>query len=239
MNFTYPIKMEKILNAIIIDDEAKSRMLLHTLLNEYCEGVNTVGFSDNTDEAAHLIKKLQPDVVFLDIEMKGESGFDLMHKLDQGNKAKVVFVTAFREYAIDAIKHGAFDYILKPVDMDEVTACVKKLRTTLTQDTIEKHLPRISIFDKGDIRYFEQKEVLFIQADGRYSCVYLKNGNKYMQTKNLGLFEEELSKQLFQRVHKSYLINTSYISSVNKTNKTLILSGQHTIPFSRKIEVKE
>lgn len=226
------------MKAIIVDDEPKARTLLNTLLKEYCAEVDVIGFSDNTDEAAVLIKRLKPDVVFLDIEMKGESGFDLLTKVDLGDNIKIVFVTAFKEYAIEALKKGGFDYILKPVDVDEIISCIEKIKQHKAKNTSALIEEKTSIYIKGEIKYLKQKDILFIKADGRYSSIQMLDGKQYMQTKNLGLYETELNSSLFKRVHKSYLVNMQHVSGINKAKRVLKMKGDFEIPMPKKMDLE-
>ncbi len=223
------------MKALIIDDEIKARILLNTILNEYCDDVKVVGFSESVDEALILIQNLNPDIVFLDIELKGETGFDLLDKLDHKYNFKLIFVTAYKEYAIDAIKSRAFDYILKPIQIDELIKTIEKVKYELIKAPEISEVKKTTLYVKGDSYIIEQKNIIYIEADGRYSNIHISKENKcFLQTKNIGLFESELDSELFIRVHKSYLINKNYIESFHRITNTIILKTQKKIPVSRR-----
>ena len=225
----------KKLNAIIIDDEAKARMLLFTILENYCEDVSIIGFSDTITESVYLIKNLKPEIVFIDIEMKGETGFDLFNKMEIPQNCFIVFVTAYKEYAIQALKLGAFDYVLKPIDIDEIINVVNRVRSNISDaTTIENQQQTIALTSKGEIHFINITEILYLQAEGRYTAVFTTDNRSFIQTKHLGAYEKELANNNFLRVHKSYLVNNSHIKSVNKQTGKIKLANDIEIAVSKR-----
>lgn len=225
----------KKLDAIIIDDEAKARMLLLTILENYCEDVAIVGFSDTIAESVYLIKNLKPDIVFIDIEMKGETGFDLFNKMDIPKNCFIVFVTAYKEYAIQALKLGAFDYVLKPIDIDEIISVVGRVRSSISGSSTNEPLQQtVSLTSKGEIHFVNTAEILYLQAEGRYTAVFTTNNRSFIQTKHLGAFEKELVNNHFLRVHKSFLVNQLHVKSVNKQTGKIKLSNDVEIAISKR-----
>lgn len=223
------------LNAIIIDDEAKARMLLLTILENYCEDVSIVGFSDTIAESVYLIKNLKPEIVFIDIEMKGETGFDLFNKMEIPQNCFIVFVTAYKEYAIQALKLGAFDYVLKPIDIDEIVSVVNRVRSNISDhSTAETPQQTVSLTSKGEIHFINITEILYLQAEGRYTAVFTTDNRSFIQTKHLGAFEKELANHPFLRVHKSYIVNTLHVKSVNKQTGKIKLSNGTEIAVSKR-----
>ncbi len=225
----------KPLKALIIDDESKARMLLHTILEEYCSNIDIIGFSDTIDESVVLIKNLQPNIVFIDIEMKGETGFDLFKKMDVPENCFIIFVTAYKEYAIQALKQGAFDYILKPIDIDEIVGVIEKIQLKFSEnDKKSSKEPAIEVTNKGEIHFLKLEDIVYLHGEGRYTTLFTNDNRSYVQTKNLGIFEKEIANEDFLRVHKSYIVNKKYVKAVYKNNGAILLSNGVEIMISKR-----
>jgi two-component system, LytTR family, response regulator len=217
------------MTAILIDDEKKGREILHKLLQNYCPEVNVSGMAANADEGYELILKHKPDVVFLDIEMPNSNGFDLLERFDKV-AFQVIFTTAFDSYAIKAIKHHALDYLMKPIDIDELQQAVanaKKMLQSKEPDTrygalLDSRKPvagsRLPLTIKDGIVYLQISDILRIESDGGYSTFYASGGQKYLVSKNLKEYEELLPPGLFFRVHKSHLINIRKVRKYLRTD---------------------
>lgn len=228
--------------AIIVDDEPNNRENLQNLLVKHCPTIEILGQAASVAEATHLIKTTTPEVVFLDIEMPGGNGFSLLEKLHP-IAFQVIFVTAFDSYALHAIKFSALDYILKPIDKEELTAAVKKLEK-LPQNQ-ENQLTNLTEFLKGEvrkialnlsdeIRLVELGKIIRIEADNNYCHFVLKSGETVMVSKHLGHFYEILKEQGFARVHQSHLINRQFLERyVKKDGGYLILTNGDQVPVSR------
>jgi len=208
------------IKAIIVEDEKRSSQLLSNLLKEYCAGVELSGMASTVTEAFQLIKKNHPDVIFLDIEMQKETGFDLLAKFDE-IKFEIVFTTAYENYALKAIKFCAIDYLLKPIDVEELKAAVSKVERNHQKNRLNKKLEalrqnmhnanpeqfRIALPSTEGLSIIRVNEILYLKSDRQYTIFYLKSGDKIMTSKNIGEYEELLLEHNFFRVHHSFLIN--------------------------------
>jgi len=215
------------INTVIVDDEKKGRDLLQILLREHCPAVNVVGVAEDISKALDLINLLNPDLIFLDIQMPGGSGFDLLEKIGE-RKIHVIFVSAYHEHAIKAFKFSALDYLLKPVDEEELIKAVKKAETLTAkpQTSKEPELPkagsgsgknnRLALSTNLGLVFVEIKDIERCEAAGKYTVCYLADGKEIIVTKNLKEFEDVLSDYNFIRVHHSHLINLEYIRQYHK-----------------------
>lgn len=221
------------MKAIIVDDEQKGREILQKLIKDYCKDIDIVAEACDINEGYNLIQSHKPDVVFLDIEMPGGNGFSLLDKFSTVN-FKVIITTAFDEYALKAIKHHAFDYLLKPIDIDELIIAVDTVKKVLeshipqhTQEAVNLSIApqklslngRIPLPVKDGIIYLLVLNIVRIESDGGYSTFYTCDGKKYVVSKNLKDYEDMLPEKEFFRVHKSHLIN------IKKVKKYIRIDG--------------
>src|SRR5215212_11482890 len=199
----YPAK----LNLLLVDDERPSCELLHMMLRDHCPEVNQIAEAENVDDARRHLEQQIPDIVFLDVEMPNESGLELLKYINP-LKTSVVFVTAYSQYAIPALKAGATDYLLKPVDAEELVAITRKVSqgkvknqdiTSVEQKLIIPHLKGLKIVNT--------KNTVRLKADNNYTEIYLDDGQKLVVSKPIKDFENKLDSRLFYRVHKSHIIN--------------------------------
>lgn len=206
------------LKALIVDDEKDVSLALKLLLNKTCPDIEIIGVVHSAMDAVKALKKEMADILFLDVEMPGGNGFDLLEIVDN-KELYVIFTTAHNEYAIKAIKNGAKDYILKPIDPDELIASVAKARTDIESIKANgangRATSTLSISTSKGLMFVSKEDVIYIKADGRYSELYCKNEQRYTVCKNIGEYEEELSRDFFFRVHKSYLINCKHVVKIN------------------------
>ena len=222
--------MNKQLRCIIVDDEEISRETLENYVQKYCENVEVAALCENVKEGLEAIKKFNPDIVFLDIEMPYGDGFDLLDQVKEVN-FEVVFITAYSNYAIRALNLSATYYILKPVDIDELVAAVDKIRERQTDPNeasiqskilldnlrIENgKLHRIVLPQLTGFIVVPVKDILYAQADDNYSVIHRIDGKKHVVSKTLKFFDDMLSESGFLRIHKSHLINTSEILEYKK-----------------------
>lgn len=224
----------KIKKAILVDDEPKAIQNLTILLNEYCKTIQIVGTANSVDEASILIEKHKPEVVFLDIEMPKKTGFQLLKETK--NRFQVIFVTAYDEYAIKAFEVSAVDYLLKPIDIKRLIESVEKLNHIKSNNSgvLEENISYKTI-NKIVIPKILQDEILTVDkivcfnADRTYTNIfYEKNGNihKTIYSKPLRYFCDLLeSSTLFFRSHRSWMINTNYLRTINQKELTLSLKG--------------
>ncbi|MCK6611302.1 MAG: LytTR family DNA-binding domain-containing protein [Bacteroidia bacterium] len=230
--------------AILIDDENKARQLLNAMLKDLCPDVEVVALCENLHSGITAIRKYKPDLVFLDIEMPGYSGLQLLDFLeDEECCFDIIFVTAYSEYAIKAFRLEAVDYLLKPVDTDELTAAVNRSITNSKKDFIRyKQLKqrfepetneRLAIYQLDGIKLIELSSILFLEGDGAYTRILCRDGQEIIASRNLKYFENTLSNQnQFFRSHKSYLVNLDYVDKIQKGDKPLVKIGNKELPLS-------
>ncbi len=213
------------LKTIIVEDEQTSREILKNYIAKYCPTVEVVGEAENIDEALVLIRNNKLDLVFLDVEMPYGSGFDLLEKL--GNTDfEVVFVTAYNQYAIDALNSHASYYLLKPISIDELIKAVdyvteirtkeNQLQNSVLVPKINPVEEKITIPTQDGFEVLQLEDILYCKADDNYTEIFLSNNKKKLVSKTLKYFEDMLSPNGFARIHKSYLVNVAYIASYKK-----------------------
>lgn len=217
------------MKAIIIDDEKKGREILHALINSYCIDVEVLATAKSADEGYELILKHNPDVVFLDIEMPNGNGFYLLEKFDK-IRFRIIFTTAYDNYAIKAIKYHALDYLLKPIDIDELQLSVENVKQVIgTAETGNRYAEflaarkleftgRIALPVKEGIIYLPVSDIVRLESDGSYSTFYTSDTKKYVVSKNLKEFEDVLPVKEFFRTHKSHLINMKKVKKYIRTD---------------------
>jgi two-component system LytT family response regulator len=211
------------ITAIIIDDEMKGRIALRQKIKDYCPGVSLLGEACDGREGLQLIEQLQPDVVFLDIEMPVLNGFDMLQQLER-KQFHLIFTTAYDHYAIKAIRFAAFDYLLKPVDIEELRNAIGKIKEQkLQQDTgqrlqVLEHnlknkyaLNKIAISTRDGLQLFNIGDIIHIEAQSNYTVFSFTSGPKLTASKTLKEFETLLPSDLFFRSHHSHLINLHYV----------------------------
>jgi two-component system LytT family response regulator len=236
------------MKAIIIEDEAASRLTLRNYLKEYCANVELLAEANNIKTGAEIINKHHPDLVFLDIEMPFGNAFDLLDKYDT-IPFETIFVTAFSTYALQAINLSSCSYLLKPVDIDELIEAVKKAEKSINQQSTfktanillenlsieNKQLKKIVLPTMEGFDVIQLKDIIHCQANDNLTDFYLINGNKKTVCKTLKFFEDTLCDFDFLRVHKSHLININYVESYHKGKVGEIkLSNGKIIPLSVK-----
>ena len=228
------------INAIIIDDERKNRELLQLLLIEHCPHITILGMANSAANGYDLIHQFKPDLVFLDIEMPGENGFDLLKKFNHVDFS-VVFVTAYDKYAIKAFKFSAADYLLKPVDEEELIQAVDKVSkrkkselNVITESTIHNYKNmrnennRLALSTLEGLIFVEIPEITRCKADGKYTWIFLNNKKEILATKNLGEFDDFLKEYNFIRIHHSHLVNPAFIKSYQNGRTGLITMNDGT-----------
>ncbi|MBL0333864.1 MAG: response regulator [Chitinophagaceae bacterium] len=234
------------LKAIIIDDEQKGRMALKQKLHDYCSNVQVIGEAENGETGIDLINRLEPDIVFLDIEMPRMDGFEMLHLLPEKN-FNLIFTTAYDQYAIKAIKYSAFDYLLKPIDIDELKSTVSRI-TPLTKnqtghklETLEQNLLSKSGFKKiaiptlEGLLFFNADDIIHLEANSNYTTLHFTNHPKLTASKTLKDFEELLTDDIFFRPHHSHIINLKYIKRYIKGDGGQIeMQNGHIVIVSRR-----
>jgi two-component system LytT family response regulator len=209
--------MNRKLRGIIVDDERLARKDLRSLLTEY-DSIEIVGEADSVASAKQLIDETDPDLIFLDIQMPGESGFDLLEKADV--EAKVIFVTAFDEYAIRAFEVDAIDYLLKPVNPDRLRNAIERLeREAPNRYERRKKLEydgALLLTINNHLKFVRVSSILSVQAAGDYSELTLREGKKGLVLKSMLEWEDRLPENHFCRIHRSAIINVEYIDRIEE-----------------------
>ncbi len=203
------------LTAIIVDDERLARKELRSLLAEFAE-ISIVGEAENLSEAIDLIQTKRPDVVFLDIQLQNENGFDLLEKVE--NDFKLIFVTAFDAFAIRAFEINALDYLLKPVNPERLAKSLERLLEIEEKDKTPlrklRYEDRIFLESGGRSKFLKINDIKYISADGDYTQVFTNDGGKYLVTKPLKEWEQRLPEKYFVRIHRSTIVNFESIEKV-------------------------
>lgn len=218
------------IRAIIVDDEPKSRDVLKTLVLRFCHEVDIIGMAGSVAEAQELVASLNPDLIFLDIEMPGGNGLKMLEEGKTGT-ADVVFVTSYAHYAIPALRLSAVDYLLKPVEVEELRNAVSRVtekRNVGTNPNLEilkeniaspPALQKIAIPGIQNVRFIPTSGILRIEADSNYSFIITTDGDRIHSSKTLGDFEDLLSSlPNFFRVHKTHLVNMDCVVKLIKTD---------------------
>lgn len=209
--------MSKKFKAIIVDDERLARKELTSLLEEF-PVIDVVGEADDTNSAHQIIEKLKPDVVFLDIQMPGESGFDLVNKLK--HQTKIIFVTAFDEYAIRAFEINALDYLLKPINPERLAASIERLTSETEEDSeLTRDLDfddRLFLSINNEMKFLRVSDIICISAAGDYSELKIRDGKKGLVLKSMREWENRLPERYFCRIHRSTIINMEYIDKIEE-----------------------
>lgn len=211
------------ITAIIIDDEAKGRFALKQKLTDYCPGIHIAGEAEDGEEGLRLIARHHPQIVFLDIEMPGMNGFEMLKRLPEKD-FHIIFTTAYDHYAIKAIKYAAFDYLLKPVDIEELKLAVERVQQQHSQNHTGKKLEaleqnlnskpqlnKIAIPTLDGLLFFNINDIIHLEAQSNYTAIYFINHGKLLASRTLKDFEELLPADIFFRTHHSHLINLNYI----------------------------
>ncbi len=235
------------MKAIIIDDEKRARHLLSNLLTEHCESITNIGEAQDLASGVDLIKTSKPDVVFLDIEMPNQSGLDILEYFPNQIDFKIIFVTAYNQYAIEAFKLSAVDYLLKPVDTNELKNAVAKAEEAIKANNLSDQLnklrdslkqlsmDKIALEIPKGIMFASHNDIVYFEADGMYTNVQLMDGKQKTICKPLKHFVEQLERNaMFFKCHRSYLINLKYVSELVKDDGDyLLMNNQKRIPISK------
>ncbi|MFT5337441.1 MAG: two-component system LytT family response regulator [Sphingobacteriales bacterium] len=225
---------------VIIDDEFNARKTLILMLERYCEGVLVVGEGETREEGLRLIEEVKPDIVFLDVEMDGITGFDLMAEIGDCD-FKVIFSTAHEKYAIKAIKYGAVDYLLKPLDPDELMSAVEKAKKQIDQKGKRAIVRDVSPEKKGDIlnnritiptldglEVIDLRKIICCKAEDNYTVIHVEQQKEKLVSKTLKEFEDKLPSSLFFRIHQSSLVNLNYVEKYVKGEGGYVLMKDGT-----------
>lgn len=232
---------------MIVDDEQSSIDLLRWLAEQYCPEISGIKTARSVQEAIPLIQTFKPDILFLDIQMPHQSGFDLLTNIDKWD-FEVIFTTAYNEFAIQAIRFSALDYLLKPVDEAELRKAVerykaKRIYAPAGQLLFRNFIQNISSTNKdkfklalagaNEVKYVQLDEIIRLQAESNYTHIFLTGKKVFVSAKTLKEYDEILQEHKFLRVHKSHLVNPFHIQSYEKQG-LLVMSDGATVEVARR-----
>ena len=243
------------LKALIIDDEELARKNLNILLADFCPEVEVIGDAGDIKTAKDKIETLNPDVIFLDIRMpRAAEGFELLDSLEKRDFF-VIFVTAFKDYALKAFNANAIHYVLKPIDIDDLKNAVAKVIDSKKQFTADpdnfntyfdaiKNLStnidnkgygnKIAISHTKGIKLVETKDILYLEASGNCTMIYFSDGKRYLDTRTLKIYESILNPREFYRIHKSYIISIAELKEyINEDGHFAVLKSGKLLPVAR------
>lgn len=235
------------MSCIIIDDELKSRESLKILIEEFCEGIVVKKLCQNIDEAIAAVQEYKPSIVFLDIQLQRESGFDLLTNLKNYN-FEVIFTTAHTEFAIKAFKFSAIDYLLKPIDIDELRKSCEKVKRKINSDVSQrielllhtlKSNPtqhyKIALPTSDGLIFVKVSDILYCEAASNYTQILTKDGKKHIVSRTLKEYDEMLSEHEFYRIHNSYLINLNALKRyVRGDGGYVVMSNDISLDVSKR-----
>jgi len=235
------------LTALILDDEAQSRSALRAKLELFCLEVTDIREASTVDEAWDLLIEVQPDIVFLDIHLGGEVGFALLDRINVDEpqwQGSVIFVTAHEAYALRAIKFSALDYLLKPVDPEELVKAVRKAELnsegnqgslSVLQSNLASENKKMVISSSDGLYILSVNEIMHCESTSNYTTFYLWGGKKYIASKTLKEYENLLAPMGFKRIHKSHLVNMAYVTRyVTADGGYLLLKDESTVPVANR-----
>jgi two-component system, LytTR family, response regulator len=248
------------LKCIIVDDEFKSRESLRAIIQKFCENIVVLEVCQNGVEATKAIYNGKPDIVFMDIQLQKETGFEILEKLDK-IEFELIFTTAYSEFAIKAFKFSAIDYLLKPIDINDLKAAIEKARKRIAGNITQriaqlgqnlrantfKH-SRLALPATDGLVFVNVDQIVFCEATGNYTNIHMDDGRKFVVSRTLKEYEELLEDQDFFRIHNSFLINLNSLKKyirgeggqvVMNNNQTLDVSKAKKKSFLERIKMKE
>lgn len=235
------------IRCVIVEDEEMARKVLKSLLTQYCKDVMVCAEADDVESGRAMIEAFRPDLVFLDIEMPGGSGFKLLSSFESID-FEVVFITAYEQFAIKAIRHDALDYLLKPVDPKELVAAVEKVKEAKYKKTLKRQydsllktidpeqlvVRKISISTSDKIHLIEVDNIIRCESDNYYTIIYFKDGTNLLVSKTLKEMEQRLEEYDFLRTHKSHLVNLRCIMNFIKDEMMVVMTDGSKVPVSKR-----
>ncbi|MDI9258530.1 MULTISPECIES: LytR/AlgR family response regulator transcription factor [Flavobacterium] len=239
------------ITALLIDDDSNLRNGMKTLLSRYAPDIKIVGEADSVATGTALLLQNPPQVIFLDIHLGDGSGFDLLEEVNKKGKltSQIVFITAHEQYAIKAFRFSALDFLLKPVDPDELQKVIEKLKQVIDKndnvahidlllENIRKkvdHFKRIALSNSDGIHLFEISDIIRCESEDNYTKFYIKNNKPILISKTLKEYEDLLTEHGFERIHQSHLINLAYLKSyIKKDGGYVVMADNSHLPISQR-----
>ena len=239
------------ITAILIDDDINLRNGMKALLERTAPEIQIIGEADSVETGVVLIKKAQPQVVFLDIHLGDGSGFDILEEVSKSVKinSQIVFITAHEQYAIKAFRFSALDFLLKPVDPEELEKVIEKVKSIVHKNDSVAHIDlllenirkkvdnfkRIALSNADGVHLFEISDIIRCESLDNYTKFYIKNNKPILISKTLKEYEELLAEHGFERIHQSHLINLNYLKSyIKKDGGYVIMADETHLPISHR-----
>ncbi|MFK7937387.1 MAG: LytR/AlgR family response regulator transcription factor [Saprospiraceae bacterium] len=222
------------IKTIIVDDEKNARVTLRSLLATFGKKIEIIGEASDLASGVKLIRNSNPDLIFLDIKLKKATGFDLLQQLP-GLKAEVIFITAYDQYAIKAFQLAAFGYLLKPVQLSELTQVIERFEARQKQNMVSNHtqvlienfdnsrIKKLVVQNVNGFKVIPLENIIYLQGEINYTRIFLHNGEKILITKTLKEYDTLLSDFGFFRIHQSHLINLSFVTEYIKGDGGIII----------------
>jgi len=236
------------IKTIIVEDELNNAKLLEHFIIKYCPEIELIDSCKTKKAAVKSIRKHNPELLFLDIILENQTAFDVLNEVDF-SKFNIIFITAFDEYALKAFQYNAADYLLKPIQIDELIAAVKRVQlrnekkefissnqVNVLSDSLKlSPLKFITISNIDKVNFVKNEEILYCKSTGRYTEFYLTDKRKLVASKSLGEYEHQFDPKSFFRIHRSFIVNLNYITNINKKagNYCELTNGQ-SLPISRR-----
>ena len=236
------------IKVLLIDDEEKARNILQYFLTTLVPEITEIRQADSVNNALAVLKDYTPDMVFLDIEMPNKNGFDFLLEIEKPS-FDVIFTTAYNQYAIQAIRFSALDYLLKPVDPDELKNAIQRylekkesaeqkeqLFNNLVQNIEQKDIRdfKIAVPSSDGVHFFVVEDILRLEADSSYTNIHLVNQRPFLASKTLKHFEEMLEDFHFIRTHKSHLVNSKHITRISNDKEFVLLTDGSKVEVARR-----
>jgi two-component system LytT family response regulator len=243
--------MEKI-RTVLVEDERKSLLTLHALLDKYCPDIQVVGTAADVSQSRTLIESLKPELIFLDISLPDGNAFDLLNQIDEIT-FEIIFITAYNEYALKAFEFSALHYILKPVSHEDLIEAVHRFnrirsninisdRLEVLNQSLNHNFSRISLPSSEGLIIIDIDKITRIEASSNYSIFYLLSGESHIVSRSMNYFEKILSDMNFVRIHNTHIVNLDYVRKYNKGRGGMITmedNTQLTVSAGRKKEFLE
>lgn len=235
------------LKTLIVDDELNARNNLKLLVEEFCPDLEVIGLADSAQQARIFLDNQEVDLVFLDIAMPNEDGFSFLNSIEKRDFS-VIFTTAYNEYALQAFKANAIDYLEKPISIDDLENAVEKAirfqggaaerneKAMKVLSDISQQSDKISIPTRDGFIVLHYEDIIHLEASDNYTMIYLRDGSRYLSSKNIKVFEQSLNEGVFFRTHKSHIINVEHhLKEFSRSEGNMaILTNGITVPISRR-----
>lgn len=240
------------ITALLIDDDDNLRSGMKSLLLRYAPEIQIIGEANSVKTGVEAIENLQPQVVFLDIQMTDGTGFDILEQIAQRNgksTSHIVFITAHEQYAIKAFRFSALDFLLKPVDPEELQKVIEKIKNVLVKNDDYSHIDlllenirkkvdnfkRIALSNSDGIHLFEVSDIIRCESEDNYTKFFIKNSKPILISRTLKEYEELLTEHGFERIHQSHLINIAYLKSyIKKDGGYVVMADDSNLPISQR-----